>query len=89
MRNSHVAYGARLCAGQRGTSRSSPQRRDALRLVFDTAALRKRFMERENRPPALAVLECGGKSARHRFRTSLDFQTAIDASKRSDSDEMN
>jgi len=33
---------------------------------------------------ALAVLECGGKSARHRFRTSLDFQMAIDASKWSD-----
>jgi hypothetical protein len=37
--------GARLCAGQRGTSRSSHERCDALRLVFDTAALRSRFME--------------------------------------------
>jgi len=33
---------------------------------------------------ALAVLECGGKSARHRFRTALDFQVAIDALKWSD-----
>ncbi|HTV41047.1 MAG TPA: hypothetical protein VMF08_10750, partial [Candidatus Sulfotelmatobacter sp.] len=38
-----LAHGARLCAGQRGTSRSSRERCDALRLVFDTAALRSRF----------------------------------------------
>jgi len=37
--------GARLCAGQRGASRSSRERCDALRLVFDTAALRRRFKE--------------------------------------------
>jgi len=40
-----LAHGARQCSGQRGTNRSSPGRCDALRLVFDTAALRKRFME--------------------------------------------
>ena len=37
---------------------------------------------REN---SLAVVECGGKSARHRFRTSLDFQIVIGASKWYDS----
>jgi len=31
-----LAHGARLCAGQGGASRSSPERCDALRLVFDT-----------------------------------------------------
>jgi ankyrin repeat protein len=41
-----LAPGARLCAGQKGTSRSSHERCDALRLVFDTAALRRRFMEK-------------------------------------------
>ena len=43
-----LARGARLCVGQKGTSRSSPERCDALRLVFDTAALRRRFIESFN-----------------------------------------
>ena len=34
-----------------------------------------------NRPNLHKVLNCGGKSARHRFWTALDFQTPIDASK--------
>ena len=35
----------RLCAGQGGTSRSSPESCDALRLVFDTTALRRQFRQ--------------------------------------------
>ena len=37
MHRDHEPIVARLCAGQRGTNRSSPECCDALRLVFDTA----------------------------------------------------
>jgi hypothetical protein len=44
-----LTHGARLCAGQKGyprkLSEQHPERCDALRLVFDTAALRRRLIE--------------------------------------------